>query len=128
MRFYDISGDNAANPQLLYQNNRDTHEFYIWEDPKNPKRALMFAASAGSSFQIYDISPLLNADPATRGRRSQLFNGAHGFGNCNGSGHPLVLGLQRRQAALPRAAHARLRRRRRVGVHRHRPGDEHVPR
>ena len=47
------------NPQLLYQNTRDTHEFYIWEDPKNPKRALLFAASAGSRFQIYDISPVL---------------------------------------------------------------------
>ena len=47
MRFYDISGANAADPKLLYQNTRDTHEFYIWEDPANPKRALLFAASAG---------------------------------------------------------------------------------
>ena len=38
-----------TNPQLLYQNTLDTHEFYIWEDPKNPKRALLFAASAGSA-------------------------------------------------------------------------------
>ena len=54
------------NPQLLYQNTRDTHEFFIWEDPKNPKRALLFASSAGSNFQIYDISPMLKArDPAT---------------------------------------------------------------
>ena len=52
-------GANAPNPQLLYENTLDTHEFYIWEDPKNPKRALMFAASAGSNFQIYDISPVL---------------------------------------------------------------------
>ena len=47
MKFYDITGANATNPQLLHQNTRDTHEFFIWEDPKNPKRALMFAASAG---------------------------------------------------------------------------------
>ncbi|MDA0160958.1 hypothetical protein OM076_11835 [Solirubrobacter ginsenosidimutans] len=81
MRFYDISGDKAANPELLYQNTRDTHEFYIWEDPKNPKRALMFAASAGSAFQIYDISPVLNKEAPV-----QLFSGNHGFGNSNGSG------------------------------------------
>ena len=74
MRFYDISGANAANPVLLHQNNRDTHEFFVWEDPKNPRRALMFASSAGGNFQIYDMSTLLNADPATR-LPTQLFNG-----------------------------------------------------
>jgi len=78
MRFYDISGANAANPVLLHQNNRDTHEFFVWEDPKNPRRALMFASSAGGSFQIYDMSTLLNADPATR-MPTQLFSGGHGF-------------------------------------------------
>src|SRR5918994_7351796 len=46
MRFYDISGDNAKNPVMLHQKGRDTHEFFIWEDPKNPRRALMFASSA----------------------------------------------------------------------------------
>jgi hypothetical protein len=81
MRFYDISGDKAANPDLLYQLDRDTHEFYIWEDPKNPGRALMFAASAGRQFQIYDISPVLNREAPV-----QLFSGAHGFGNSSGSG------------------------------------------
>jgi hypothetical protein len=80
-RFYDISGENAANPQLLFQNTLDTHEFYIWEDPKNPRRALLFAASAGSRFQIYDISPVLNKQPPV-----VLFDGTHGFGNSNGSG------------------------------------------
>jgi len=85
MRFYDIKGENAANPQLLHQNTRDTHEFFIWEDPKNPKRALMFEASAGSQFAIYDLSPLLNTDAATRAP-VRLFQGAHGFGNSSGSG------------------------------------------
>jgi hypothetical protein len=87
MRFYDISGDKAKNPVLLHQNNRDTHEFFVWEDPKNPRRALMFASSAGGNFQIYDMSTLLNADPATR-LPTQLFNGSHGFpfvqGQSNG--------------------------------------------
>jgi hypothetical protein len=78
MRFYDISGEHATNPRLLHQNTRDTHEFFIWEDPKNPKRALMFEASAGSQFGIYDLSPLLNEDEATRAP-VRLFQGNHGI-------------------------------------------------
>ncbi len=85
MKFYDIGGANATNPVLLYKNTLDTHEFYIWEDPLNPRRALMFASSAGSQFQIYDLSNLLNADPATRAP-VRTFSGAHGFGNSSGSG------------------------------------------
>ena len=85
MKFYDIGGANATNPVLLYKNTLDTHEFYIWEDPLNPRRALMFASSAGSQFQIYDLSNLLNADPATRAP-VRTFNGPHGFGNSSGSG------------------------------------------
>ena len=76
--FYDIKGANATNPQLLHANTRDTHEFFIWEDPKNPKRALMFAATAGDNFAIYDLSPLLNADPP-RALPVRLFQGDHGF-------------------------------------------------
>ncbi|HEX6022494.1 MAG TPA: hypothetical protein VFZ00_10905 [Solirubrobacter sp.] len=85
MRFYDISGEHAKEPVLIHQNNRDTHEFFVWEDPKNPERALMFASSAGSQFQIYDMSPLLNEDPAAR-TPTVLFSGPHGFGNSSGSG------------------------------------------
>jgi hypothetical protein len=85
MKFYDIGGANATNPVLLYKNTIDTHEFYIWEDPANPRRALMFASSATNNFQIYDLSNLLNADPATRAP-VRTFNGAHGFGNSSGSG------------------------------------------
>src|SRR4051794_22647440 len=81
MRFYDISGANGANPQLLWENTLDTHEFYIWEDPKNPDKALMFASSATQNFQIYDISPVLQKQAPVR-----IFNGAHGFGNSSGSG------------------------------------------
>ena len=81
MRFYDISGDKAANPTLLYQNTRDTHEFFIWEDPKNPDRALMFAASANNPMQVFDISPVLQGQAPTI-----LFNGNHGYGGQGGAG------------------------------------------
>lgn len=69
-RFYDVSSDNAADPQLILEFDRDTHEFFLWEDPFNSARALLFAAGAGSAMQIYDLSPVLEgAEPKT------LYNG-----------------------------------------------------
>ena len=67
IRFYDISGRNAKRPQLLNRFDVDTHEFYLWQDPKNSKRALIFAGNAGSTcamrggspscpFSVWDIS------------------------------------------------------------------------
>ena len=49
-RFYDISGANAAHPQLVstyypdISNLKDPrpHEFFLWVDPANPGRALMY--------------------------------------------------------------------------------------
>jgi hypothetical protein len=84
-RFYDISGANATNPQLLQQFNVDTHEFFLWEDPKNPNRALLFAGNAGSTcgtrggsptcpFSVWDISPVLQGNPP-----DTLFSGLHGY-------------------------------------------------
>ena len=81
MRFYDIGGEHAANPQLLYELDEDTHEFFLWEDPKNPDRALLYAASAGRRLQIYDISPVLDRQAPT-----VLADVVHGFGNSSGSG------------------------------------------
>jgi hypothetical protein len=84
-RFYDISGTNASDPQLLVQFNADTHEFFLWQDPKNPERALIFAGNASSTcairggspscpFSVWDISPVRNGQsPVT------LFSGLHGF-------------------------------------------------
>ena len=73
-RFYDISGANASNPRFLYQLDMNTHEFFLWEDPKNPNRALMFGGSAGSQFTIWDISAVPDG-----GAPVVLFNGSHGY-------------------------------------------------
>ena len=64
-RFFDISGANAANPKLIleYKPPQNPHEFYLWEDPNNPERALLFAAPGGNRFQVYDISPVLEGKP-----------------------------------------------------------------
>jgi hypothetical protein len=84
-RFYDISGAHASNPRLLHQLNADTHEFFLWQDPRNPDRALIFAGNASSTcairggspscpFSVWDISPLLDGEaPIT------LFSGLHGY-------------------------------------------------
>jgi hypothetical protein len=84
-RFYDISGANASDPQLLYQLNADTHEFFLWEDPNNPDRALLFAGNASNTcairggspscpFSVWDISPVREGQaPVT------LFSGLHGY-------------------------------------------------
>jgi hypothetical protein len=84
-RFYDISGANAANPQLLHQFDADTHEFFLWEDPSNPNRALLFAGNASSTcairggspscpFSVWDISPVRDGQaPVT------LYSGLHRY-------------------------------------------------
>jgi LVIVD repeat len=83
-RFYDISGRNARRPRLITEMDEHTHEFYLWEDPNNPRRALMFGGNAGSScgehptpscpFAVWDISPVRRGETPV-----QLFSGLHGF-------------------------------------------------
>jgi hypothetical protein len=74
IRFYDISGDNATDPQLIHQLNMNTHEFFLWVDPANPDRALMYGGSAGNRLTVWDISPVpLGGAPIV------LYDGGHGF-------------------------------------------------
>ena len=73
-RFYDISGANAADPKLILTFGKNTHEYYVWEDPANPDRALLYAAGAGSTMQVYDLSPLLQGKEPTT-----LYNGSHKY-------------------------------------------------
>jgi hypothetical protein len=74
IRFYDIAGRNAARPRLLSQFDVDTHEFFLWEDPKDPERALIFAGNAASTcairggspscpFSVWDISQVRSGQP-----------------------------------------------------------------
>jgi hypothetical protein len=85
IRFYDIRGENASDPELLAQFNVNTHEFFLWEDPRNPGRALIFAGSAGAScgtsggaptcpFSVWDISGVRQGQMPTT-----LFSGLHGY-------------------------------------------------
>jgi hypothetical protein len=85
IRFYDISRRNAKNPRLLSEFKVDTHEFYLWEDPNDDDRALIFAGNAASTcgtrggapscpFSVWDISGVPDGQaPVT------LFSGLHGY-------------------------------------------------
>ncbi len=59
-RFYDISGKNAAKPKLVaeYIPSMNPHEFYLWQDPRDEERALLFISTPGEEAQmiVTDIS------------------------------------------------------------------------
>jgi hypothetical protein len=65
IRFYDISGANAANPQLVstFLPSRTRaqvpHEFFLWVDPDDPGRALIYYTNPSRTDQeliVTDIS------------------------------------------------------------------------
>ena len=83
IKFYDVSGRNAKRPKLIRQFGVDTHEFFLWEDPENADRALIFAGNAGSTcmprggapscpLSVWDISQVADGgEPVT------LYSGDH---------------------------------------------------
>src|SRR5918992_1922974 len=95
VRFYDISGRNARRPRLITQMEEHTHEFFLWEDPDNPSRALMFGGNAGSEcgmhptpscpFSVWDISPVADGE-----RPVTLYSDVHGYTRIPPAGDPLL--------------------------------------
>jgi hypothetical protein len=67
IRFYDIAGANATDPRLLHEFKVDTHEFFLWEDPTNPDRALIFAGNASSTWWSTQL-PVLGLGHLARAR------------------------------------------------------------
>ena len=71
-RFYDISGENAANPKFVaeYKPTENPHEFYLWDDPDTPGRALLFQSTPGgsSSLVVADISDPKNVKEIFKGQ------------------------------------------------------------
>ena len=51
LRFYDLSGANAAQPRLLttFKPSRQPHEMYLWLDPDRPGRALLYLSTPTTS-------------------------------------------------------------------------------
>ena len=60
LRFYDISGKNAASPKFLseYKPSVNPHEMYLWQDPKRSGRALLYMSTpgGGTHLLVTDIS------------------------------------------------------------------------
>jgi len=60
-RFYDIAGAHAALPRFVsaYEPPGQPHEFYLWQDPTDPHRALLFVstpAPVGENLLVVDVS------------------------------------------------------------------------
>ena len=61
---FDIAGENAASPKLLYtyeptiQGPQVPHEWFVWTDPKKPSRTLLYMTDPGGDPQLVvaDIS------------------------------------------------------------------------
>jgi hypothetical protein len=94
-RFYDISGRNARHPRLITEMQEHTHEFFLWEDPNDPERALIFGGNANDEcgehptpscpFAVWDISPVAEGgDPVT------LYSNLHGYTRIPPEGQPLI--------------------------------------
>ena len=65
LRFFDLTGAHARHPRLIatYHPPAEPHEMYLWQDPKNPDRALLYlstpngtTAAGASELQVLDIS------------------------------------------------------------------------
>jgi hypothetical protein len=58
-RFYDISGEYAAAPRFVaeYDPRFNPHEFFLWQDPFIPERALLFiSATSSDRLLVTDIT------------------------------------------------------------------------
>jgi len=78
--FYDISGKNAAAPKLVstYEPSNDPHEFFLWDDPKRPGRALMYLStpSGAEKIVVTDISGARKGKFTELVKMSPLYTGS----------------------------------------------------
>ncbi|HWC13603.1 MAG TPA: hypothetical protein VG929_03315 [Actinomycetota bacterium] len=78
--FYDISGKNAAKPKLVatYVPTNNPHEFFLWDDPKRPGRALLYMSTPGGAEKIVvtDISKVRQEKFTELVKMSPLYNGS----------------------------------------------------
>ena len=78
--FYDISGKNASAPKLVstYEPSNDPHEFFLWDDPKRPGRALMYISTPQGAEKIV-VTDITNARKGKFDevvKMSPLYNGS----------------------------------------------------
>jgi hypothetical protein len=87
--FYDIAGKNAAQPKLVstYEPSENPHEFFLWDDPKKPGRALMYLSTPSGQDKILvtDISNARKGKFTEVAQMSPLYSGSfvHSLGINN---------------------------------------------
>ncbi|MBW3620427.1 MAG: hypothetical protein KY461_09290 [Actinobacteria bacterium] len=57
--FYDIAGENALDPQPVaeYRTDHNPHEFFLWVDPADRDRALLYVSGTSDNrFMVVDVS------------------------------------------------------------------------
>ena len=99
INFYDISGANAAIPQLVmtYILPRLPHEFFLWDDPNITGRALLYLSTPGI---VGDNLLVLDISQARQGIVNQVSSWNAPRGPLNATLHSLSLSVDGRRAYL----------------------------
>ncbi|MBA3431901.1 MAG: hypothetical protein H0U16_10545 [Actinobacteria bacterium] len=71
IKFYDLSGENAAHPKLIstYKPSLFPHEMFLWVDPERGGRALLYISVPHNSESPNDATPNLLVTDISRARR-----------------------------------------------------------
>lgn len=97
--FYDISGANAAAPKLIvaYPLSRTPHEFFLWDDPRVPGRALLYFSTWG---RVIDSLFVLDISQARNGLVQEVVAWSAPFGAVRSRLHSLSVAVDGRRAYL----------------------------
>lgn len=99
INFYDISGANAAAPKLIatYVLPRLPHEFFLWDDPNVPGRALLYVSTPGV---IGDNLLVIDISQARQGLFHEVSSWNAPRGPLNGTLHSLSVSVNGRRGYL----------------------------
>jgi hypothetical protein len=108
IRFYDISGENAARPQLVstYFPSRSApqqpHEVFVWTDPQRPERVLLYQSTPSSDSSGRENLIVTDASGARRGEFTELAKWTTRIGNPDRDNrlHSLTVSPDGRRAYL----------------------------
>jgi hypothetical protein len=111
IRFYDISGENAAAPELVstYQPSRNApqqpHEFVIWNDPERAGRVLMYETTPSTANEggrenliVVDLSNARNGEFPELAKWTDVVPARPGETNPDRRLHSLTLSADGRRA------------------------------